>query len=197
MAKSLKEYIAQNDLEGAYLRYQNANAKWREHWWSGVVEIFNSCKEFASQFILDLENKVLRPIIEKVKNVKSKIINRDVPIIEKGDFSNCHGEQVYFFKFFNEADEILWTKIGTTAKSYFDRCKREIYDYNRKGHGVAKVIIDNVLNCGDIPAESYESFLRAMLIKEYPNTWHRNDRFFCTDIPVERFNTLCKIYSEL
>lgn len=198
--KSYNDYVSAQDLEGIYERFMNAPANWKNHWWEGVVKIFKSCADFAKCFILDTVNRVLKPlnyIAEKVTVVKSKIASSAIPIIENDNFSNCSGEQVYFFKFYNEKGDILWTKIGTTAKSYLDRVKQEIYYYNKRGHGVTKVVIENVLNCGNIPAESYESFLRAILIKEFPNTWHKNDRFFNTDIPVERFNAICKQFAEL
>jgi hypothetical protein len=37
--------------------------------------------------------------------------------------------------------------------------------------------------------------LRALLIAEFPNTWHKNDRFFGVDIPTERFNTICNQFA--
>lgn len=198
--KSYNDYIKNQDLEGIYERFMNAPANWKNHWWEGVVSIFRSCADFAKRFTLDLANRILRPlkaIAEKVTVVKSRIAARSIPIVEAADFSDCHGEQVYFFKFFNDKGEILWTKIGTTTKSYLDRLKQEIYYYNKRGHGVAKVLVESVLNCGDIPAESYESYLRAILIKEFPNTWKKNDRFFGTNIPVDRFTAICNDFAKL
>lgn len=194
--KSTHKCIEDNDILSAYENFQHTTKRWENYWWECVVQIFNSCADFAKKFVIDFEKRILSPIIEKIKIVKSRNATKGIPIIEKGDFSNCHGEQVYLFKFFNESDEILWTKIGTTTRNYLERCKREIYDYNKAGHGVAKVIIENVLNCGDTPAEGFESQLRADFIKAFPSTFRKNDRFFNIDIPVETFNSICAKYAK-
>ena len=53
-----------------------------------------------------------------------------------------------------------------------------------------------IYDCGNVPAEAYESYLRALLIAEFPNTWHRNDRFFGVDIPTDRFCELCDQFAK-
>lgn len=108
-------------------------------------------------------------------------------------------EKAYLFRFFENAedDTPIFSKIGTTLKSCLDRLKDEIRYYEKAGFTISKVEICEIWNCGETPAESYESYLRALLIKKYPNTWHRNDRFFGVHLPAELFTKLCRQYSEL
>ncbi len=107
-------------------------------------------------------------------------------------------EQTYLFKFYGKDNTVpLFTKIGTTAKSCNTRIRQEIGEYRQKGFDVRNVDICKIVQCGSIPAESYESFLRAFLMKDYPDTWRRNDRFFGTDVLTSRFVELCEMYSKI
>lgn len=43
--------------------------------------------------------------------------------------------------------------------------------------GVTRIICDKVYDCGEVPPECFESYFRAKYIKQYPNTFVKNDRF--------------------
>lgn len=108
------------------------------------------------------------------------------------------GEKAYLFRFYEKgSSEPVFSKIGTTAKSCLGRLKDEIRYYNKAGFSIVKVEICEIWDCGEMPAESYESFMRALLIKRFPNTWKKNDRFFGVTIPTEIFVNLCQQYAEL
>lgn len=108
------------------------------------------------------------------------------------------GEKAYLFRFYEKGNsESVFSKIGTTAKSCLGRLKDEIRYYNKAGLSIDKVEICEIWDCGEMPAESYESFMRALLIKRFPNTWKKNDRFFGVTIPTEIFVNLCQQYAEL
>lgn len=108
------------------------------------------------------------------------------------------GEKAYLFRFYEKNNpEPVFSKIGTTAKSCLGRLKDEIRYYNKAGFSINKVEICEIWDCGEMPAESYESFMRALLIKRFPNTWKKNDRFFGVTIPTEIFVNLCQQYAEL
>lgn len=188
--KSYNDYVNSNDIEGIYERFMNAPANWKNHWWEGVVQIFNSCKEFAKQFILD-------PIKRTLRKISAAVASIGVSIQEKEDFSKCSGEQCYLFKFYDSNGEILFSKIGTTTRNCRKRIKEEIAYYRKRGLDVAETLIEDVFCCGDTPAEAYESFMRAKFIKQFPNTWHRNDRFFGVDIPVADFRHMCDMFASL
>lgn len=104
------------------------------------------------------------------------------------------GEKTYLFKFYTE-NEIIFSKIGTTAKNCLQRLKDEIRYYTKRGFNITKVEICEIIDCGETPAESYESYLRALFIKKFPNTWKKNDRFFGISIPVDIFTKLCTEYA--
>jgi hypothetical protein len=118
-------------------------------------------------------------------------------------FNEC-GEDVkgqrttYLIKFYSSNDEVpLFSKIGTTAKSVNERLRDEIGDYRKSGYDITRADVCKIWNCGNTPPEAFESFLRALLIADYPGTWKRNDRFFDTDIPVERFCEICDRFSKV
>lgn len=106
-------------------------------------------------------------------------------------------EKCYLFKFYDETDQIIFTKIGTTAKTCKIRLKQEIAYYRKRDIDIVRVEISKIIQCGEMPAESYESYLRALLMKKYPNTWHKNDRFFGIDIPTETFEELCDFFRNI
>ena len=102
-------------------------------------------------------------------------------IIEKGV------EQIYLVKFYDYDGNLLFSKIGTTTRKVQQRIKEEIRYYERQGFSIGDVIIEANEDCGDYPAEMVESYLRYKFIKQYPNTWQKNDRFFNVNIPLEIF----------
>ena len=203
---SANDMILYNDLNGAYQKYQTANARWRNHWWETVVTIFQQSKKWAKEFILDPVKRELRRIGEKAADVADKIaaelryhasgafihfapgvISLDVPGSEK----------IYLFKFYEVGNpEPIFSKIGTTTRTCFQRVKEEISYYLRQ-FDIEGVEVEAIHDCGAMPAESYESFLRAMFTKKFPNTWKKNDRFFGVDISPTDFSKACARFAAL
>jgi len=188
--KSFDKCVETNDLLSAYENFENTSNRWKNYWWECVEKIFNSCKDFAKRFVLD-------PIKRVLKEISTVINTAGVTIREADDFSKCSGEQCYLFKFFDSKGNILFSKIGTTTRNCKKRLREEIYYYTKHGLDVDDAFIEDVHCCGDTPAEAYESFMRAKFIKQFPNTWQRNDRFFGVDIPVTDFRKMCTLFSEL
>lgn len=172
-----------------------------------ISTIRNYIYKFAD--LLEEAKAFFSEVVKKVKRTRTQTITEntlmfgDVQIDYLNDthlVDTPRSEKFYFFKFYdNENSQTpLFDKIGTTSKNCLERLKQEIRYYNNKnGFGIVRVEICAIWDCGEVPAESYESFLRALLIKKYPNTWHKNDRFFGTNIPVETFTKLCKQYAEI
>ena len=101
----------------------------------------------------------------------------------------------YLFKFYGEDRTApLFTKIGTTERTVNERLRQEIGEY-AKNFPIQSVDICKIVDCGAMPPEGCESYLRCMLMKDYPGTWKKNDRFFNADVDTERFMELCQAFN--
>lgn len=106
-----------------------------------------------------------------------------------------NAQQAYLFKFYGDnAETPIFSKIGTTTKSAEHRLRQEIGEYCKKGFMIVRVDICAIIQCGERPAEGHESYLRSLLMNEYPNTWRKNDRFFDVDVSTEHFMAICEEY---
>ena len=115
---------------------------------------------------------------------------------QPGFGDNIKGEEaVYFFKFYG-ADELLFDKIGTTTKNAVSRLRDEIGEYSKK-FPIDKVEIHRIRSCCGIPAEGYESQLRAKLIADHPTAFRKNDRFFGADIDPAVFDEICDQFANI
>lgn len=155
-----------------------------------LEQIENEVAELSSE-IEEIEEEIA--IIEKT--LYRKYNDRQIPM---NYLANCgediKGEQLlYLIKFFGEDTENpMFSKIGTTTRTVNSRLRDEIRYYNEHGLEVQSADVCKIVNCGELPAESFESFLRALLIKKYPNTWKKNDRFFGVDINTDVFCQMCE-----
>ena len=138
------------------------------------------------------------PAVEPVNVLYRKFRDgRSVPMeFMPGYGENLSNEQmVYFFKFFGE-NELLFDKIGTTTKNAVSRLRDEIGEYSKK-FPIDRVEIHRIRSCGDIPAEGYESELRAKLIADHPTAFRKNDRFFGADIDPAVFDQICDKFANI
>lgn len=109
---------------------------------------------------------------------------------------NLSNEQmVYFFKFYDK-NGLLFDKIGTTEKNAVSRLRDEIGEYSKK-FPIDRVEIHRIRSCHGIPAEGYESQLRANLIADHPTAYRKNDRFFGADIDPAVFDEICDKFAVL
>lgn len=107
--------------------------------------------------------------------------------------ANIKGEEaVYFFKFYN-ANALEFNKVGTSAKDVVARLRDEIGEYSKK-FDIRRVEIHRIVSCGNRPAEGAESALRAELIRQYPQAFRKNDRFFGVDISPAVFDEIMHNY---
>ncbi len=103
-------------------------------------------------------------------------------------------ELVYLFKFYDEDEKLICSKVGTTTRLPEERMKEELRYYRDHGIEVTDAEICSVIDCNGLPAEGAESYTRAMYIKKHPEAFCKNDRFFNVDIPVKSFNTYVNEY---
>ena len=148
--------------------------------------------------IVEVEETV---IIEPVAHTKIRRCgDSEIPMmyLEDCGLDIPRTQQAYLFKFYSDDNEIpVFSKIGTTSVSINERLRREIGDYIKTGFDIKYVEVCKIYQCGNVPAEAFESYLRAMLILKYPNTWRKNDRFFGVDVSTPLFIELCNAYQNL
>lgn len=148
--------------------------------------------------IVEVEETV---VIEPVAHTKIRRCgDAEIPMmyLEDCGLDTPRTQQAYLFKFYSNNNEIpVFSKIGTTAVSVDKRLRQEIGGYIKAGFDIRYVEVCKIYQCGNMPAEAFESYLRAMLILKYPNTWRKNDRFFGVDVSTPLFIELCNAYKNL
>lgn len=191
---SMSDYINSNDFEGAVSRLNSTSKRWKGEWYKVCETIFNQCKEWAKKYVLDPIAKEVR----KLTNLKSVI-----PTIRKSDISLAEGcvihnnekntQKCYLIEFFNDKDESICSKVGTTIRTIQERIREELKSNTYLKMGAARCVIHRVYDCGEYPAEGLESYFRAKYIKKYPNSFYKNDRFINTVFDILEAD---KIYAE-
>lgn len=183
MQKSAELCIMENDLDTAFKRYQNTNKRWKGHWFETCLTIFNKSQKWAAKYTIDIVNKVITKI--KVATSSNHIIwNTEKLTYEKGS------ELCYLVELLGKNGNLIATKIGTTTRTIDGRMKEHLRYYAKDG--VETIRINRVWDCGKVEAEGFESYFRAIAIKNFPKTWKKNDRFMkvaiSTDYADELFN---------
>ena len=161
-----------------------------------AIELFAEIKEELEVVEEELK-ETFNDAFTKVKRHKGTEVVMNFLENCGNDKQKC--EQLYLFKFFTEDsdNEPLFSKIGTTTTYIDSRLRDEIDYYLDHGLNICSVDVCKVLDCGEMPAESYESFLRAALIKRYPGTWQKNDRFFNVDVSIDEFLELFEKFTQM
>lgn len=195
MGYSANYYIRNNDLEGAKARLEASDGRWRPHWYEACEKIFNSCKEWAKFYVLDPINKTVRKILEG-KTLFPKLRKTDISASEDCIIENNEKnvQKCYLIEFFDENDESICSKVGTTTRTIQERVREELRSDTYKKMGAVRCIIHRVYDCGKIPAEGLESLFRANYIRKYPNSFHKNDRFIKQKFDLAEADKICKGY---
>ena len=175
--KSRAKCLAEKDFLSALENLLNTTPRWAREWYGVCCEIYEADEQLATQFRKDEANQTFyrysitaddRPIW--YYNDKEIWTNGNI------DLMDWATEKCYLFRFYDEDDALVFSKVGTTTKKVLDRLKREMKEYEK--FGVVKAVIDRVYNCGNYPAEGLESLIRNVYIQEHPTAFHKNDRFF-------------------
>ena len=178
MAKAMDKYLASNDLPGAVERLNATSPRWKGEWYAVCAQIFNACKDWAKEYVLDPINKAVR---------KLTALSTIIPKVKKDSISVSEGcaiqtnadraQKCYLIEFFNAENESLCAKVGTTIRTVQERIREELNSKTYQAMGAVRCVIHRVYDCGNIPAEGLESYFRAHYIKKYPDTFQKNDRF--------------------
>lgn len=176
MAKNMDWYVNNNDFEGAKERFEKTSANWKKRWFSICETIFNSCKEWGKKYILNpLEYSIKK--ICKIETPRKTKYSEAIQITDGVDLLNEAKEKCYLFTFFDENDQMVCSKIGTTTRAVLTRLKEELKSQTYQKMGCVRAVVERVYNCGLFPAEGLESYFRAIYIRRYPESFKKNDRF--------------------
>ena len=182
----------ENDYLSAIERYEETSARWKEYWWEGLQIIYQNCKEFAKNYVLNPIARTVQRLTSAIKRL-SKYSNKI--IVDNGiDLLDSANEKCYLFEFYNSDNEHLCSKVGTTTRTVRERLKEELKSKTYKEMGCDYAIVKRVYNCNEIPAEGLESFLRAEYIKQYPNSFKKNDRFIKVKFDFDLCDDLASEY---
>lgn len=184
MTYSYDDYIKNDDFEGAKIRFETTNKRWKQHWWNCLVSIYEKSKRWAKKYILDPINKI----------ISENILLADEMIEDLAKEYDDSGNNCYLFKFFDFDDNIIFSKIGTSTRSIRKRLRKEINDYIKMGFDIWRATIESVIDCGKTHVHGAESAVRAKLIKKYPTNYLPNDRFLNLNVSVKEFNKIVKAY---
>ena len=171
MSKKATEYIEELDFDGAFDRYNSTTKRWKGYWFDVCCQILDCCKNLAKKYIVD---KVAKTISERVATKQTKYsydIVAEVPLLDDVK------EKCYLFEFYDTQGKLVCSKVGTTTRKVVQRLKEELRSPTYKSLNCARAVIKRVYNCGNVPAEGLESYFRAHYIKEFPNSFKKNDRF--------------------
>jgi hypothetical protein len=185
-SKAQTKYFVSNDLCGAYERYSNARSNWKDHWWEVVQAIWETCKDWAKEYILDPVARTLRPIMAVVAPAACVSVKEVAPQYPEGS------QLVYLIRLLDRNGELIWSKVGTTTRSIKKRMAEHIRYYRKDG--VASLEVTRVWNCGSLPAEGLESEFRAKYMKKYPGTFRKNDRFAGVEFDLEEADRIVENY---
>ena len=173
---SMATYIVLDDFEGAVERFLQTSARWKKAWFEVCEQIYNNNKEWAKKYILNPVDRSIKKLTKIITKRKTKY-SETIQIAEGVDLLDQAKEKCYLFTFFDENDNLVCSKIGTTTRTVIQRLKEELRSNTYKKIGCVKAVVDRVYDCGDIPAEGLESYFRAMYIRKYPESFKKNDRF--------------------
>lgn len=150
-----------------------------------IAEITNYQKSTVKSYV-----RKFADLLEEAK----KTFYHITKIVKKAIFGKR--ELVYLFKFYDENNELICSKVGTTTRTPEQRINEEIRYYQKRGIPVDRGEICSVIDCNGLPAEGAESQTRAYFIRRHPEAFYKNDRFFGVDIPTRTFNKVVKNYLE-
>lgn len=180
MSKSKAEIIASNDFELAKKKFENSNARWKNHWFDCCQQIFNSCKDWSKKYIIDPIAKTIYAINEMIKKVKAKT--------EKVSHT-------YLIKMFDTNGNWIFTKIGKA-----DDIEKRMKDFRNHEYKRNNVTISTteIIKTYELPnddlAQVLERFMCNFFRKNKEVNYYPNDRFDAFEPTNEDLNVFERYY---
>lgn len=194
--KSYAQCIDDKDYETAIQNFENTSKRWKYYWWECLQKLYTICEDFSKKYIL----KSGEMIVEKINNAikKTRVSKYDEMINDNGfEIKKQLGELCYLFEFYDENNNLICSKVGTTKRTIRQRLIEELRNKTYKAMGATKAIVNRVYECGDLPSEGLESLLRAEYIKQFPHSFKKNDRFIGEVFDFELCDRIAKNYLEM
>lgn len=195
----------------AYNKYEDCYTKYRQ------IVYLSEKKGESYEFIANLTNYAISTIkiyikkfaylleeacemfkySRKKNSQKEEVSKPQHPGIEFHcpDIDEKGGEKFYLIRAFNEKGERIFSKVGTTIREVLTRMKEHLKAYEKLG--IVKIVVDKVWDCGNLPAEGFESWFRAWYIRRWPEKFNKNDRFFDVDFDLEEAQNIFMQYVNL
>ena len=154
----------------------------------------STVKSYIRKFahLLDYAKEIFEEKKQQRKARKSKydeiIENNGFDITESGK------EICYLFEFYDNENNLLCSKVGTTKRNVRQRLIEELRSKTYKNMGATNAVVNRVYNCGEFPAEGLESRIRSEYIRKYPKSFKKNDRFINTLFDFDFCDKIAKNY---
>lgn len=145
--------------------FAKALALWQKHpTIQKVYKFVESAKTYAQKFI--------KIGLKRAYNLRADSIEWRDGVLPFADGV----KQFYLVRLVDKNGDLVWAKIGTTIRATEKRMTEHLRNF--KKHGVVKVIVDRVWDCGDMFPEYFESAFRAYFMKAQGcKSYVPNDRF--------------------
>lgn len=182
---SYRDYVLSGDFQGSKERMEKANKRWKGYWFECCIEISEKFIVYKEKYIFDKENLTITLKKVKPRNAETRISN---PHSYDLDTENNY---FYLIKFYDERDNFLRSKIGTTTRPLVARLREHFYKNTPYSKMNAEyLIIDKIYTCIKNP-EGLESYIKGLLMLEY--TKIGNDQFL-EDIDWEDYDRIIQEY---
>lgn len=191
--KTSKQCVADGDFTTALLRLQKTNDRWEKYWFDCCNVIYEANSHLANEYSKDELNRNFqkRNRFETLTQIyyydgKTIYTNGKIDLLDTAE------QKCYLFRFYDEEQKLVCSKVGTTTKPILIRIKSELREYKKLN--VITCVIDRVYDCGKIPAEGMESYFRAEYIRRHPQEFRKNDRFFNVSFNLEEADGIYQEY---
>ena len=178
---------ALESMEIAYSNLQHhPTSSGRAYWFKKMLALYQANKSVQ---------KVWK-YIDSARLLVNRFIKKCVTIVYQVKHDYPNGAQlVYLIRLLSDKDKLIWSKVGTTTRAIDTRMREHLRYYKKAG--VAKVEVDRIYDCGELPAEGLESEFRAKYMRKYPNTFQKNDRFTSVEFDLIEADKIARNYLEV
>lgn len=172
-------YISEGDFEGAKERFDNANGRWKSHWFNTCVTIAKQCGEWVTKYLIDPIYMTITAIGQHVKKRAPKV--------------NEAESHVYLIEMYDDEGNHVYNKVGkaNNLKQRLGTLSKQFYA--RSGIQIAKI---RIIKTWDLAtnhlAESFEQLLHSMMCKKYENI--PNDRYTPVVLSADEVAEMDRVY---